>query len=167
LKNIELLNENAVHKAASDSAANEVKRIQTKLKTTKDSVKVSHNRFVSEIRASKKKLSKLPQVIPQNPDSTLLDSVRTAFYLKDTIISHQDEFIQSMELTHAAEIIDLNEIVKLQAQQIVSQMAIGENWRNMAGNAQKGEQKEKKAKKVWRFIAGVGGAAVAILILKP
>jgi len=166
-KNIKLLNENAVHKAASDSAANEVKRIQAKLKITKDSVKVSHKRFVSEIGLSKKKLSKLPQVIPQNPDSTLLDSIRTAYHLKDTIISQQDEFIKSLELTHAAELLDMNAIISAQAQQITSNMAIGENWRQMAETAQKGEKKQKRGKVFWRTTTLIVTGAAAILIFKP
>lgn len=167
LKEISLLNENAVHKAASDSASAQVKRLNTKLAITRDSAKSSHKRFVSEIKGDKKKLASLPQVIPQNPDSSLLDSIRTAFYLKDTIIAKQDDFIKSMELTHAAEIVDLNAIINLQAQQITSNMAIGENWRQMAENAQDGERREVKRKKFWRTVSVAAAGGIAFLLLKP
>lgn len=167
LKEISLLNENAVHKAASDSASAQVKRLNTKLAVTRDSAKSSHKRFVSEIKGDKKKLASLPQVIPKNPDSSLLDSIRTAFYLKDTIIAKQDDFIKSMELTHAAEIVDLNAIINLQSQQITSNMAIGENWRQMAENAQAGEQRADKWRKFWKRTTGavvVAAAAVVTIV---
>lgn len=170
MKEIQLLNENAVHKAASDSASAQVKRLNAKLAVTRDSAKSSHKRFVSEIKGDKKKLASLPQVIPQNPDSSLLDSIRVAFHLKDTIIAKQDDFIKSMELTHAAEIVDLNAIINLQAQQITSNMAIGENWRQMAENAQAGERRADKWRKFWKRTTGAvivtAATVVTIVTLK-
>jgi hypothetical protein len=165
LKNIELLNENAVHKAAGDSAKAKVERLASKIDSERASFKVALSKAEAEIKRHKSNSTATRPKIQVMVDS--IPDLRDFVAFQDSTIASQDTLIISLKLRHAAEIIDLNQVVKLQAQQITTNMAIGENWRQMAEAAQKAERKQTKAKKVWRFIAGVGAAGVGILLLKP
>lgn len=85
----------------------------------------------------------------------------------DSVDQAKDELISEMKLRHAAEIVDMNALVEAQAKQVMAAVSTAEAWRVTAENAQKDASKANTAKKVWRFIAGVGVAAVGILLLKP
>jgi hypothetical protein len=163
LKEISLLNENAVHKANSDSAKAQESRTRAKIDSERASFKVALSKAEAEITRHKSNSAATRPKIQVLVDS--IPDLRDFVAFQDSTIASQDTLITGLQLRHNAEVIDLNEIIKLQGQQIVSNMAIGENWRQMAENAQAGERREMKKKKFWRFLAGVGIATAGVLAI--
>lgn len=168
LKEISLLNENAVHKAASDSAKAQESRAWAKIDSERASFKVALSKAEAEIKRHKSN-----SAVTRPKIQVLVDSIpdlRDFVAFQDSTIVSQDSLIVDLQLRHRAEVVDLNEIIKLQGQQIVSNMAIGDNWRQMAENAQAGERRADKWRKFWKRTTGAvvvtAAAVVTIVTLK-
>lgn len=116
-----------------------------------------------QISTFRKKLESLPKVIVYNPDSATVDSLRVAFSLKDSTINTQALMITSMEVEKEGYFKSFHrEIGELEGQKSAQVVAINQLQTQLVDEQGK-VRKEKRNKKIWRFLAGVGIATAGVL----
>lgn len=85
----------------------------------------------------------------------------------DSLSAQKDSLIYDMRLRHAAQIVDLEEVLSLTRAQINELVDISNQLQTQLVDEQGKTRKQNRLKKVWRFVAGVGVAAVGVLLLSP
>lgn len=141
-----------------------IQAIRTKVR--KDSLETSRVVVGLKTRVStlRLKLAELGEVTPQ--EDTTCARLITVSLTKDSIIQAQDTVISTLELHHAAQVVDLEAIIfELQTQNL-AQAAISDAWRETAVSAQADVKKEKQGKKLWQWVAGGATAISLYLALK-
>lgn len=134
-----------------------------------DSLKssVSEKSFKAQIGKLRFKISQLPQKIVYNPDSATVDSLRLSFSLKDSAINTQAIRITDLEAEKTMMSDSFHKEITQLTDNRNDQIAIANQLQNQLVDEQGKTRKEVRKKKVWRFISGVGVAAVGVLLLKP
>jgi len=84
----------------------------------------------------------------------------------DSTIKEQKELIQGLELSHAAEIVNLEEQLKQSGIQRMAEVEQKEAWRISAESAQKDVRKEQRRKGFWKVTSAVLAASVVYISLK-
>jgi hypothetical protein len=99
-------------------------------------------------------------LIDSNPD--LSDLVTT----QDITIGLQDSLINAQELFCAAQVRDLEQIIRIQGQQTTQALALAEAEKQRGDAAEKQVKKERRKGKLWRTVAFIGAGVIAVLSLK-
>jgi len=118
-------------------------------------------------QANSRLTRKIAQIRPQV--DIVADSVPVVevyLQLSDSLILAKDSIIAHQALTHAAEVVDLQAIIREMGKKVESEMATGELWKQTAQDAQSDANREKRKAKVWRNVAYGLGVVAVILSLK-
>jgi len=151
----------AIEKARQTAAiyADSVNELAIRLALTRDSVKVAQNARKEEIKAYRKTIENL-----RRPVAVMIDTIpdlREFVTAQDSIISKQDDLIRGMELSHSAELLDMNEIIRLQNHQLNQQMAITATFETELTATQGENNKLRRGKNVRNvIIAGLVGIVI-------
>lgn len=136
---------------------------KAKERASKDSTVISQNKQQIKRLAKREAILRVP--VEQLADT--IHPLRDYLVLADSLSAAKDSLILDMGLRHEAQLLDLNHIINLQAQQIVSEKAVSELLEQRVAFLEKEVKKGQRGKRVWRFVAGVGVAAAAVLLLSP
>lgn len=120
-----------------------------------------------KIARYEKRQQHLPKIVPYQPDSAMVDSLRVAFSLKDSTIDTQNLKIGLLERDIDAQFQSFSREIAQTQEQRAAQVDISNQLQNQLVEEQGKTRKEVRKKKVWRFVAGVGVAAVGVLLLSP
>lgn len=142
------------------SYADSAHDLTVRLALTRDSVRVAQNARIAEIQAYRKTIEKL-----RVPVAVMIDTIPdlTAFVAaQDQVIQKQDSLIRGMELSHSAEIVDLEEIIRLQEAKFAEQMAITAGFEQRLAVSEAETKKERKGKKFRNVVIGVLSGLILI-----
>jgi hypothetical protein len=145
-------------------AAARINELQAERVKLRDSVKVAVTSKKREIKAHEETTEKLRPEIAARLDSV---PVLKAFVGSlESTIQKQKSLIQTLELSHSAEIVNLEEQLKESAKQIVKEREIAESWRLAAVESEKSVRKERRKKGFWRTTASILAGGVIFLTLQ-
>lgn len=127
----------------------------------------SHKALKRQISGYRKKLQTLPKTVPYQPDSSMVDSLRVAFSLKDSTINTQALMIMSMEVEKTG-IFDSfhREILQLEQKQ-AAQVEISNQLQGQLVDERANTRKEKRRKGLWRTLTVISAGAIGVLLLQP
>lgn len=148
-----------------DSAEVQKNRKLSKIASERDSFKVALVHAKAEIARHKRNATatrpKIQVLVDTIPD------LRDFVAYQDSTIASQDSLIANLELRHSAEIVDLEEVVRLMRFQIQEQVLITNSLQGQVVEEQANTRKERRAKKFYRTLSVIGAAGIGILLLKP
>jgi hypothetical protein len=134
-------------------------------RTAKDSVSMAG--LKTRVAVLRGEIAKLPTVIPYNPDTLTIDSLRTAFVLKDSVIDTQALMIMNLETEKESLFNSFTREVQQLTDQRSDQVEISNTLQDQLIEQQKETRKEKRKKKFFRTLSVIGAAGIWILLLKP
>lgn len=104
------------------------------------------------------------------PVQPLIDSLQNlGLFVEtyDSLSAQKDSLIYDMGLRHAAQIVDLEEVLSLTRAQINELVDISNQLQNQLVESQTQTRKEKRKKKFFRTLSVISLGAVGVLLLKP
>jgi hypothetical protein len=141
-----------------------IKELQAERVKLRDSVKVAVKAKKREIKAHEETTEKLRPEVAARLDSV---PVLKAFVGSlESTIQKQKSLIQTLELSHSAEIVNLEEQLKESAKQIVKEREIAESWRLTAVESEKDVKKLRNGKKFRNVVIGVLTAGIVYVSLR-
>jgi len=84
----------------------------------------------------------------------------------DSLLTQKDLIITQLELSHAAEVVDLEAIIKAREDQILVEATKGHLWEEVAVKTEKDYNKERRKKGLWRTTAAILAGGVLFLTLQ-
>lgn len=139
-------------------AATRINELQADRVRIRDSAKVAVKARKREIKAHEEITEKLRPEVAARLDSV---PVLKAFVGSlESTIQKQKSLIQTLELSHSAEIVNLEEQLKESAKQIVKEREIAESWRLAAVESEKDVKKERRKKGFWKTCTAVAIAGL-------
>ena len=142
------------------SYADSAHKLTVRLALTRDSMKVAVNARKREIAELKKFIADRRPEIAERIDT--IPDLREFVAVQDSIIERQDNLIRGMELSHSAEIVDLEEIIRLQEAKFKEQMAITAGFEQRLVVSEAETKKERKGKKFRNVVIGVLSGLILI-----
>jgi hypothetical protein len=140
-----------------------IKELQAERVKLLDSVKVAVTSKKREIQTHEETTEKLRPEVAARLDSV---PVLKAFVGSlESTIQKQKSLIQTLELSHSAEIVNLEEQLKESAKQIVKEREIAESWRLAAVESEKNVKKERRKKNFFRTTTAILAGGVLFLTL--
>lgn len=123
---------------------------KAKERASKDSTVISQNK--GQIKRLTKTLAVLRVPVEQLADT--IQPLRDYLVLADSLSNAKDSLILDMGLRHEAQLVDLNQIINLQAQQIVSEKAVSELLENRVAELEKDVKKGNRGKRLRNYVIG-------------
>ncbi len=123
---------------------------KAKERASKDSTVISQNK--GQINRMKKTLAVLRVPVEQLADT--IQPLRDYLVLSDSLSAAKDTLIMEMDLRHSAQLVDLNQIINLQAEQIVSEKAVSELLENRVAELEKDVKKGNRGKRLRNYVIG-------------
>jgi len=130
----------------------------------RDSAKVSQNALKSEIKGNRKMIAELRKGVQPKLDS--FPDLREFVALQDSTIEAQDSLITSLELSHAAEVVNLEKQLEEKGNQIMIERVKSDLWRDSAVQYEKERNKLTKGKRFRNVVIGVLTAGIVYVSLK-
>lgn len=145
-------------------SAARINELQVERVKLQDSVRVAVMSRKREIEASQETTEKLRPEIAARLDSV---PVLKAFVGSlESTIRQQKDLIQTLEISHSAEIVNLESQLKESAKQNVKQIELTEVWRLAAQDAQHDLKKERRRKGFWKTTTAILAGGVLFLTLQ-
>lgn len=138
--------------------------LELELVRIRDSAKVVQTGLKIEIKTYRSKLANLRPTVIVQIDS--FPELKAFVALQDSTIDAQDKLIVSLELTHAAEIVNLEEQLRQSARQLMAVSQQTEVWRLAAVDAQKDVRKLTNGKRFRNVVIGVLTAGIVYVSLR-
>jgi len=134
-------------------------------RTAKDSVSMAG--LKTRLATLQGKLTKLPTTVKYNPDSATVDSLRTAFVLKDSVIDTQALMIMNLETEKQGLFASFTREIDLITSQRADQVAISNSLQTQLVDEQGKTRKSERWRKFWKRTTGavvVAAAAVVTIV---
>lgn len=146
-------------------AAIESERKQRRLDSLSSAVKTTALNV--KISRYEKRLETLPKTIPYSPDSSMVDSLRIAFSLKDSVIDTQKLKIANLSRDIDAQFESFGREIKDLQIQRAAQVENTNQLQTQLVSEQGKTRKEARKKKFFRALSVISLGAVGVLLLKP
>jgi hypothetical protein len=111
-----------------------------------------------------KKLAELRHPIVVMSDSVPL--LKQFIQVTDSLLTQKDLIITHLELSHAAEVVDLEAIIKAREDQILVEATKGHLWEEVAVKTEKDYNKERRRKGFWKGCTAVAVGLCLFLAVK-
>ncbi len=152
------------HQGEADSARARISALEQDRKIYTDSARTQQRARVQEIKAFRTTIAKLKiKVAPEieaNPDLSHLFSVQ------DSVIRKQSDLIDSLQIAHSAEIINLESQLKEKGNQVMIEQLKTKLWKDSVQSAEKEANQQRKRKGFWRITSGILVGGIVYLSLK-
>jgi len=84
----------------------------------------------------------------------------------DSLLTQKDLIITQLELSHSAEVVDLEAIIKAREDQILVEATKGHLWEEVAVKTEKDYNKERRKKGFWKVTSAVLAGGIVWISLK-
>ncbi len=160
------INQERVKILQDQSAVSEAKiqALERDRKIYRDSARTQQRARMEEIQAFKVTIAKLKvKVAPEIESSPDLSAL---FSTQDSVIRKQDNLIDSLQIAHSAEIVNMTAQLEEKGNQIMIEQLKTKLWRESVQGAEKEANQQRRRKGFWRTTAAVVTGIALFLAVK-